>query len=445
MGQGGYIKLINSTDSDWTLISQHSYQMNSWSFPTKILKKTSQRVYIEWDEFIFHSPSDDAGEARYTLEDNSSFEIQARFKIQARMVGAFVLQVYFSNMKTSGNAQGATLQLGWHHDGTIAFILSGTSDQYTSFNLNAPDWMQDNISLLGDFPLKKMCIPGTHDAGMSVRTGSTAFAYDCNTITQSNNINWQLMLGARYFDIRPVISGGNYYTGHYGYISQISSWQGANGQSIQSIIDEINDFTGQHQELVVLNLSHTLNTDVGNSNYREFNQEEWNNLFRLLESLNNLYISTDTHVDLTQLTLKQFIETKAAVVVIVENNGVLPSALQGQGFYPYSSFYVYNSYANSNNVSTMADDQFSKMHNSMPSQYFLLSWTLTQDWKQATFCCLGVTSSIKALADEANQQLITLLYPEVTSNNFPNIILIDNLISSDATAMALAVNWFLHG
>lgn len=439
MGQGGYIKLINSTDSDWTLSYQHSYQMNSWSFPEKVLKKTSQRVYVEWNENIFHSSVDDTGEARYTLEDNSSFEIQARAK------DGFALQVYFNSIETSGNSVGATLQLGWHHDGTIGFILSGTSGKYTSFNLNAPDWMQDNISLLGDVSLREMCMPGTHDAGMSVHNGGTPFAYDCNVLTQSNSINGQLMLGARYFDIRPVISGGHYYTGHYSYISQISSWQGANGQSIQSIIDDINDFTGKHKELVVINLSHTLNTDVGNSSYREFNQEEWEGLFSMLSSLNNLYISNDANVDLTELTLKKLIENESAVVVIVENDGVLPSTLQGQGFYPYTSFNAYNSYAESNNVSTMAADQFSKMNSNMPSQYFLLSWTLTQNATQAATCIIGTASSIKELANEANQQLITLLYPEVTSNKFPNIILIDNMISSDATAMALAVNWYLHG
>ncbi len=178
---------------------------------------------------------------------------------------------------------------------------------------------------------------------------------------------------------------------------------------------------------------------------REFNQQEWDNLFRLLGGLNNLYISTDVNVDLTQLPLKQFIENKSAVVVIVENSGVLPGALQGKGFYPYRCFNAYNSYSNSNNVSTMAADQFSKMRKNRPARYFVLSWTLTQNDTQVATCFLGTAWSIKDLANQANQQLKTLLQPEITSSNFPNIILVDNMISPEATQMALSVNWLLHG
>ena len=438
MGQGGFITLVNSTNSDWQLTAQHSYQMNNWSFPQTIAAKTSQRIYIEWDQNIFHNQSDDGGEASYTLADNTSFQIQARAQ------NGFMLQVYFSNLTTSGNPQGSTLPLGWNHDGNVDFILSGTSGNYTSSNLNAADWMQDNISLLGDVLLRNMCIVGTHDAGMSVYTSGTAFAYECSTLTQSNSIGGQLMLGSRYFDIRPVISSGQYYTGHYGNISQIDSWQGANGQSIQSIISDVNNFTSQHRELVILNLSHSLNTDVGNSSYREFNQQEWNDLFSTLKALNHLYIAYDPIGDLTQSALKQFISAGPAVVVIVQDSQYLPPEMEGQGFYSYACFDVFNDYANSNDVSTMANDQIGKMRANMPSKYFLLSWTLTQNATQATTCELGTASSIKQLADDANQQLSTLLYPQVTRSNYPNIIYVDNMVSSDATAMAMAVNWLVH-
>lgn len=89
----------------------------------------------------------------------------------------------------------------------------------------------------------------------------------------------------------------------------------------------------------------------------------------------------------------------------------------------------------------MAENQFKKMKEQSGKSYFLLSWTLTQDATQAATCFLGTASSIKELADEANQQLASLLYPQVPSSGFPNIIYTDNILNSNAAAMAMVVNW----
>ena len=119
-------------------------------------------------------------------------------------------------------------------------------------------------------------MPGSHDAGMSTLTSGTAMGTRANVITQTQSIGGQLNAGSRYFDIRPVISAGQYVTGHYGRIEQLGvvTWQGGNGQSIDSIISEINAFTACNQELIILRLSHDLNTDVGNEGYRSFTQHE---------------------------------------------------------------------------------------------------------------------------------------------------------------------------
>jgi len=443
MGIGGFITFYNSTDSDWKRSGQHSYQMEAWSFPEAIRAGEHQKVYIEWQTGMFITTEDDSGEVTYTLADGSAFTLQARAKHD------FMLDVCFSNLVTVDHPQGTTVPLGWKHDGNVDFILAGKTGHYVSTGLNGADWMQNNISLLGNLPLRNMCITGSHDAGMSVFTSGTAGAFECNTLTQSNSIRDQLMLGARYFDIRPVISAGQYYTGHYGYLLN-TSWQGANGQSVRAVIDDINNFTSQHRELIVLNLSHSLNTDAGRD-YRAFTQQEWDGLFSELRSISDLYISSDPDVDLTRLTLGQFISGQPAVVVILElDDGDkdkihLPAGLQGQGFYLYSSFNAYNSYAEKNDVGVMADDQFGKMRENMPSSYFLLSWTLTQSPLQATTCKTGLASSIRELADEANEQLATLLSPQVTRNNYPNIIYVDNVISTGTAAMAMSVNWLVNG
>jgi hypothetical protein len=199
-------------------------------------------------------------------------------------------------------------------------------------------WMQNNLGLLGSRSLGKVCIPGSHDAGMSCFGSSTAFAHTCNTQTQTTGILGQLNFGIRYFDIRPVISSGKYFTGHYSHVGAISSWQGANGQSINSLIDDINDYTSNNNELVILNLSHDLNTDLGNDSYASFTQSEWDALFTLMQQgIKNLFVAENpTRVDLTTLTINDFIgSNSAAVVVVVESssNGISLGNFSNQGFY----------------------------------------------------------------------------------------------------------------
>ncbi|MDY8136458.1 hypothetical protein [Aquimarina sp. 2201CG5-10] len=311
--------------------------------------------------------------------------------------------------------------------------------------LNTTSWMQDSLSYIGNKKLGEICITGSHDSGMSVKTGGTIGAFDCNTLTQTYNIEKQLSLGMRYFDIRPVISGGDYYTGHYTKVSV--SWQGANGESIDDIINGVNNFTSQYNELIVLNLSHSLNTDVGNTKYRSFNQNEWNSLLTELQKINHL-LSDIEITDLTQKTLNSFIgNKKASVLIIVENTSVNLNAFLGKGVFPYSSFNVYNKYSDTNNLNTMRSDQISKMNTERENNtYFLLSWTLTQDDTQAVTCALPILpgSSIKDLANLANASLVSSLKPNISQTIFPNIIYSDNIINSLQTEMAIYINKLLY-
>ena len=433
MGQGGFLTLINKTNSDWNLTSIHSYQMENWKFPAIIRAGTSERVYVEWMQRPFKNQKDDAGNAVYQLKDGSTFNVEARAG------NGFILNIELRNLVAIGNPLGSILPLGWLHNGNIDFEISGKSGSYRTSEPDTANWMRDNLPLLGNVALKNMCIAGTHDAGMSVRTSGTAFGRDCNTLTQTRSIAGQLELGSRYFDIRPVISAGQYYTGHYGKIDALNSWQGANGQSIAQIIKEVNDFTAKHHELVILNLSHSLNTDLGNTSYRAFNASEWVGLLKALQGINYLY--DGTNADFTQLTLNHFIKNGPRVLVIVEDSPLSALELKNYKFYPYSNFNVYNDYANSNDVVKMADDQIAKMQRERPVKYFLLSWTLTQDSGQAVTC----SSSILDLARKANAQLTSFLYPKVSREKYPNIIFVDDLSSKQVVKVALAINDLVQG
>jgi K+-transporting ATPase c subunit len=341
------------------------------------------------------------------------------------------------------------------YTGGAALSLKLSSGLYRAFaqttSGSATAWMQNNLSVLGSSTLRQICMPGTHDAGMSTVASGTLFSDNCNTQTQTSAILGQLQAGSRYFDIRPVISGGQYLTGHYSDIGSGSTntWQGGNGQSIQSIISDINTFTASNGELIILNLSADLDTDLGNSSYAPFTQAQWNALFSLMQGINNLYIySASGSVDLTTLTLDTYIGNGSAAVVVIVNpsaSGISLGSYANQGFYPAASFPSYNVYSDTNDLNTMISDQISKMQTqrtSPDSVFFLLSWTLTQDSLQAAACPLtgGTSTSILDLANTADAQLSQIL-PACTAQCYPNVIYIDNIQSSlNVAALAMQIN-----
>jgi hypothetical protein len=175
-------------------------------------------VYIEWDQGVFTTESDDCAEIQYSLEGTPH-----TFQVQADASHGFHLQVILDGISTTGNPLGGTIPLGWKHDGVVAWFLSGKVGQFSSSNPPA-SWMQANLSMIGDRALRHLCIPGSHESGMSVNHPGTAVGVSDAVLTQKVSIGNQLVLGARYFDCRPVISSGQFVSGHYSYLND--EWQG---------------------------------------------------------------------------------------------------------------------------------------------------------------------------------------------------------------------------
>ncbi|AXG69832.1 hypothetical protein KORDIASMS9_02060 [Kordia sp. SMS9] len=436
MGQSGYLTLVNSTDTAWRKTYQHSYQMNIWDFPNVIAAQTSISVYIEWNQHFFNDSSDDAGEVVYSLEGTSDF-----FEIQASATSGFDIKVYFANLKIYSNQNEALFSLGWQRKGYVSFILSGMQGKYSSTNLNGSSWMQDNISILGTKELSEICMLGARHAGMNVRTSNTFGASDCNVITQTRNIREQLQLGVRYLDIQPVLRNGDFFTGNYHKIEAISMWRGATGQSIDHVIEDVNTFIAVRKELVIIKLSNSLHTYTDNGNYRAFNKSEWNSLLKKMSGINYLYCSLPT-IDLAVKTVHDFISERPAVFILVEGVNNLGS-FDGKGFFKESCFNMYKKQSNTNNTLKMAIDQLQSMR-AYKDEYFLLSWIVKQNAVQAAMCFLEVASGIKKLANKANQQLPNLMYSKITHSTFPNMIILDNILTSEAAAFAMAINWKIH-
>lgn len=448
MGEGGNLVLVNGTKYDWYAIEGpdfNSYQMNSWP---KIGVKAgqTQSLYIEWDDALGVQSGDDAANQLVGLVgSNCQFQLMARPRY---------LSVALKGLQTKNNPMGSVIPLGWQHNipanASVQFILAGQDGDFWSNNPPVA-WMQAALPTFGHRALGQFCMPGSHDAGMSTISGGR-FLGDTtgkgDSITQTNNIGGQLQLGARFFDIRPVMAGGQFATGHY------TNRDGANGELLTTIIAEINAFTADNAELIILDLSHGLDTDSGAWN--PLTQGQWNNLLDLLTGhtagqvgLNARFVAPAGVSDLTTLTLNDFIGSGKAAVVIVVEDSVDVTKYAGCGVYPGSALNAFNKYTDSNDAAAMAADQMSKLLN-YPRQpgnnFFVLSWTVTQTTAEAAGEGVAEVFGIEdtpvvQMADNANYDIYMRLLPLCSEFVYPNVLLIDDIKSPNITALSMAVNY----
>jgi len=419
--EGGYLTLLNGSPNDWTLSSQHAYQMDAWSWPT-ISAGTASRVYVEFG--TRGSQKDDAGEAYYNVDGTSN-----KFSIKARKPSDFALTITLDGLATKQSAQGSNVDLGFRHDAAVDWIMSTdeAGDWWSSAGLGV-DWMQQSLGSIGNRTLKMICMPGSHDAGISNFKPGTVGAHFANSQTQYLNFYDQLIAGSRYFDLRPVISAGQWVAGHYSEVEGIG-WLGGNGQSISEIVKQVNDFTAKYKELVIINLSHTLDTD---NDYKDLTQAQWNNLFDTLKGLNNRFTTTNPgNTDFSNNVLTDFIGSSASVFVLAQlPGGISLGSYATQGFYNQDNFPFYDSYSNTNSASSMQSDQLAKLKSERKlvpdasqrkDKFHVLSWTLTQQVEDV----INFDKAIMNLAVSVYDNLFVEAFNAFTPETFPNVLYID--------------------
>ena len=414
--QSGNLSIINATPFVWEQSFQHVSQMPQWDFPTKINPGDQISVSAAWGA---DQESSILARTNYTiaLDDDTSvgFQFQAHISNDGPQ-----FQVFWNNASTFGNPPGTNTSLGFSEDANTPFILSGQMEE--SFESSNPpqNWMHQNLPSIGCLPLNRICMPASHDAGMSHLNGHTALVNNEDTLTHFTDISGQLSAGFRYFDIRPVIADGKFATGHYS--KYLGRWIGGNGQSIVSIISQINAFLDEHHELVILDLSHTFDTDHG---FSSLTQPQLNALFTRMLDLKYRYIAPSHVSDLSSSTLNDLIADGPAVLVIADNGPANEHMEVGsysdKGFYLGATLGVFNSFADTDDVADMVEDQISKMiAQSSKDGMFLLSWTLS------------TIVNVRQTALKAHAALFTDLWPSMTKNSFPNLIMLDGIGASDS-------------
>lgn len=368
-------------------------------------------------------------------------------------------------MSTKQSSQGSKVDLGFRHDDAVNWIMStDEAGQWWSNSGTYIDWMQQSMGSLANRTLKHICMPGSHDAGMSMLKPGTIGAHFANTQTQYLDFYQQLMAGSRFFDLRPVISGGQWVSGHYSALELDVEdiWLGGNGQLIADIVRQVNDFTSQYKELVIINLSHTLDTD---NEYKDLTQDQWNKLFDILKGINNRFtVTSPGNTDFSNNVLGDFITDRASVFVIAQlPNGITLGNYANQGFYSGANFPFYDSYSNTNNRANMESDQFRKLKenrnlvsdsSARKDKFHVLSWTLTQQPEDV----LNFDKAIMNMAADTFDDLVSEAWNAFTPESFPNVLYVDALgirdksvvfpydkprtvgVNNDIAALAIAVN-----
>ena len=426
-------------------------------------KGSVSQVYIEFDHGVQNRKATGAT-CSYSVQGyTADIRIVARDEAALLTANLQYLSASHATIETSST------DLGWSQDGTKYFVLSGRDGHFSSSGLPS-DWMQQNLQTLGGRTLREICMPGSHDAGMGKITWSDhipEFLVSDFTRTQTFEIYYQLDSGSRYLDVRPHLSEGRHWTGHY------MGKLGARGQSMESIVDDINRFTATNAELIVVNLSHDTQCD---DEFRHYNRDEWHSLLQQLLGLNRLFIlpADSGATTLLDLKLADLIGGgRAAVVVVIEPNDPLDlGEFAGRGFYPPALFGVFNSFANTDDCVRLREDQLRKLaaHGAAAAlaaeqhgdkSLFLLSWTLTQQkpdgpefveyWRDPAKAVenllpwLRKLKAIRVMAYSANKSLMVDLLPHVGREAFPNILYVDFIETRDCAALAMVINHLIYG
>ncbi|TGO07178.1 hypothetical protein BTUL_0314g00060 [Botrytis tulipae] len=320
-----YVELVNGTPYDWHLISNETHH-TKWFPNATIPSGTSAESCISWIIYL----RDAKAEATYRIDNPSSPE---SFTVRAHRNPTKIEVVYHENLSSLNNPKNSIIDLIYSRNHPHPFILAGNgiSTPYVSSNPPIP-WMQRTISTLSSRPLRQICMPMAHNAGANIISDSLKGPGSLhNTQTQSNSVFMQLILGARWLDIRPVLFEGKWMTYHGAY-SAGKMW-GATGQSIESVIGDVNRFTKAHPgELIVLDISH----DASNAwKWRKFNAIDWMNFYDLLSGIRNAWQEPrGMEWDLSLLPFDTFVTKggNSTVLVRIPCDAPVPaSALSGRG------------------------------------------------------------------------------------------------------------------
>ena len=304
----------------------------------------------------------------------------------------------------------------------------------------AKRWMQTHRNIFGNRPISDICFPGSHDAGMYRLGYHTTFGTESNVLTQTRSIFDQLEFGVRYLDIRPTFTSEGLQSpvhlacGHYtGEGEDKIGWQGGDGVLIKEMVDDLNRFTRDNAELVILEIKNINRIIIDNpisSTQRGLNPDEWNTLFDALAKIENLFTITQSDGKDKQLQdydLNRFVgNDHAAVIVLVDGYGQHDVLFQ-RGFWPLkmSNDQVYL-YLKEESVTRMQGSDEAILSSLNPLQLLSANWNAL---------------SVLSLAKQVQDEQFPWLLQQLAHKGYPAKINMDRIQNADLLTFCLAISY----
>lgn len=272
MGQGSYLWIVNATAKILKLRRQNSYQMNSWNF-NDIAAHSQGSFYVEFEESIFHTSTDDGGEADFQLMDTDvHFQLQVRFFKNSPHRN---LQVDWSRTDTRKytvfpppGISSFIASIGWILQGSVCMIIQDKKSLSLSpdfpTGMHGNEWMRYYADVIGDMTLRELILPGTHD---SATYKPVSFLGSPWIETQNQSLRIQLDQGVRVLDLRI----GQNRPGDY--IIVHDKWR--TSYSLSEALNEIKSFVQDHgaQDIVILDFHRFVNLGKGEYDFSQLKDQ----------------------------------------------------------------------------------------------------------------------------------------------------------------------------
>jgi hypothetical protein len=134
----------------------------------------------EYDQNV-GSPVDDKGEVYYRVKGtDKTFSILFRtnYDNKGPFKNPYLSYLNYSNLATKDAQNGLIFEIPFDENGLAAgdsWTLTG-NENYGYWSSYSPPvaWMTSIMDIIGGRKLKHVCMPGSHDAGMSKTNGCTA-------------------------------------------------------------------------------------------------------------------------------------------------------------------------------------------------------------------------------------------------------------------------------
>ncbi len=269
------------------------------------------------------------------------------------------------------------------------FLLAytGTDNKFylsTASTYNPAKWMEQTFfPAKENYSLKDIVIPGSHDAGMSVLTGTggsaTGLINECNTLTQVYNIEQQLNAGIRMFDLRVGLYKGELYTKHSPSDCMEDAVAGGYGEKLGDVLKAVKKFLmANSREIVILSFSHFCNKHMTI-------QQQAENIAGLLGS------KLIFHANGRQLNTVALKELAGKVIISFEGFSFPELGIEANTMTDSSgAFFNYKRrYAATRSLDSLivAEKNFFQKEKIYKNDLVRLDWQLTEAGKEAAFIC----------------------------------------------------------